>query len=397
MANIAKYYYMSSERDKTMTNEMNITAATEGINEMNDTETQATTVVETPTSVETSAENVSEETGTQTSQPRAQQERIDARHNSLRGREIGGYFTSNVDVSMPNDEQAREMDQIRAANRNRTVCRACVQAVNPPDEKGIVTIDALYGNSTWIRFIAQDFLADAPRFANIAKDENMETRGKRWFQAARSYMNANINFIVMAIERDEQGQTIVFGSRSLANQAIRNSVFFGKNSNVSVGDYGKAEIVDCRPNRVWVEFCGVEVHMNNAALVAFKYLPDATKDERFSVGKSLYVAVQDISVDKETKTINKLALSHAYIELTSTDIPELTDDLIGQERFGRIIAVRENDYVAIFNNMRCRALIDKKSGNYSYTELKIGDKVLVHINRITSKSGHTVRGRCWKL
>lgn len=387
------------------TEEMNVT--TNGINETKDTEVQTvvTSTTEPQSDLAAALEGASEDSGTMntpeaeetpTRRAHTQTENIESSRGSL-GREIGSYFTSSIDVSMPNDEQAREIDQIRAAHRNRTVCRACVQVVNPPDEKGIVTIDALYGNSTWVRFIAEDFLADAPRFADIAKDENTASRGKRWFQAARSYMDAHVNFIVMAIERDEQGQTIVYGSRSLANQAIRNSVFFGKNSNVSVGDYGKAEIVGCRPNRIWVEFCGVEVHMNNAALVAFKYLPDATKDERFAVGKSLYVAVQSISVNKDTKTVEKLALSHSFIELTSTDIPEITESIIGQERLGRIIAVRDKDYVAIFNNMRCRALIDKKSGNSSYIDLKIGDKVLVHINRITSKSAHMVRGRCWKI
>lgn len=387
------------------TEEMNVT--TNGINEMNDTETQTAAAAATENQSDLAAvlEGDSEDSGTtDTSEPKetstrrapAQTENIESSRGSL-GHEIGSYFTSNIDVSMPNDEQAREIDQIRTAQRNRTVCRACVQVVNPPDEKGIVTIDALYGNSTWVRFIAEDFLADAPRFADIAKDGDVASRSKRWGQAARSYMGAHINFIVMAVERNEQGQNIVYGSRSLANQAIRNSVFFGKNSNVSVGDYGKAEIVGCRPNRIWVEFCGVEVHMNNAALVAFKYLPDATKDERFAVGQSLYVAVQSISVNKDTKVVEKLALSHSFIELTSTDIPEITESVIGQERLGRIIAVRDKDYVAIFNNMRCRALIDKKSGNYSYVELKIGDKVLVHINRITSKSAHMVRGRCWKI
>lgn len=388
------------------TEEMNVT--TNGINEMNDVATQPAAAPVDNADIAAAIDGADEDSGTTNVQeaperparrPRAPAENIESSRGSL-GHEVGAYFTSSIDVSMPNDEQAREIDQIRAALRNHTVCRACVQAVNPPrpdDEKGIVTIDALYGNSTWVRFIAEDFLADATRFADIAKDKNVESRSKRWMQAARSYMDAHINFIVMSIDRDENGQTIVYGSRSLANQEIRNSVFFGKNSNVSVGDYGKAEIVGCRPNRIWVEFCGVEVHMNNAALVAFKYLPDATKDERFAVGKSLYVAVQSISVNKDTKTVEKLALSHAFIELTSTDIPEITESLIGQERLGRIIAVRERDYVAIFNNMRCRALIDKKSGNYSYVDLKIGDKVLVHINRITSKSAHMVRGRCWKI
>lgn len=354
--------------------------------------------MENDTEVTTPAEAEESET-TEEAAPAARRqparENIESSRQSL-GNELGGYFTSDITTSMPQTEQAREIDTLRAAMRNKTVCRACVQAVYPPNDDGHVAIDALYGNSTWVRFVAQDFLADTPRFAGIANDPDIKSRGQRWVQAARHYMNANISFVVMNIERDSNGHYIVYGSRSRARQAIRDSVFFGKNCNVKVGDYGKAEIVDCRPNRIWVEFCGVEVRLNNAALVAFQYLPDATEDERFQVGQSLYVAIQGIKVDKENRVVNDLVLSHAYIELMSTDVPEITDDIVGSSRLGRIIAERQNSYVAVFNGIRCRAIINK-SANRSYVDLKIGDKVCVLVTRVLSGSAHMVMGSCFKI
>lgn len=322
-------------------------------------------------------------------------EAIESSRQNLRN-EIGTFFTGSVEASMPGAEKSRELDALRAAQRNGTVCRACVQAVYQPDEQGHVAIDALYGNSTWVRFVAQDFLADTPRFARIADDQDPVSRGTRWMQAARRYIGANISFVVMGIERDDKGQTIVYGSRSRARQIIQNSVFFGKNCNVSVGDFGKAEIVDSSPNRIWVEFCGIEVRMNNAALVAFQYLADCTKDSRFTVGQSLYVAVQSINVDKERRTVSNLSLSHAYIELMSTDIPDLPEDFLHSSRLGRIIAVRENSYVAVFNGIRCRAII-REQDNRTYEQLKIGDKVQVLITGLSSKNKHLAFGACYRF
>lgn len=337
-----------------------------------------------------------EETDAPAPQPQAQAQpaSIESSRQNL-GNEIGTYFTGSMETAMPFEERARELDALRAAMRNKTVCQARVQRINAPDKDGNVTIDALYGNSTWVRFIAQDFFAETPRFARIADDENPESRGSRWRQAGSHYANANINFIVMSIERGRDGTTMVYGSRSLAMRAIRESTFFGKRCNVKSGDYGKAEIVDCRPNRIWVEFCGVEVRMNNAALVAFQYLPDATKDPRFEVGNSIYVAISRIEVNKEAKTVD-LALSHALIEMTSTDIPDLTDDIIGSSNFGYIVAVHPNSYTAVFMGQRCRAII-AKDANRSYVPLNIGDKVLVRVTRIISKSTHMVRGLCRKV
>lgn len=311
------------------------------------------------------------------------------------GNEIGSYYTGEMTAAMPHEEVSRDIDALYAAQRNKTVLRACVQRINAPDDSGIVTIDAIYGNNTWVRFIAQDFFAETPRFSSIVDDANPETRGRRWQQAGSHYAGANISFIVMNIERDrETGTYTVYGSRSLAMQQLRNACFFSKKANVKVGDYGKAEIVDCRPNRIVVEFCGVEVKLNNAALVAFQFLPDATKDERFAVGNSLYVAVQGIKVDKEAKKVD-LLLSHALIELTRTDIPAIDDSIIHSSILGTIVAVHENSYTAVFNGIRCRAIIEK-SNNRSYVPLNIGDKVLVRVNSISSRSAHMVRGSCRK-
>lgn len=348
--------------------------------------------------LDTATEEENEEAVKDAEQPAPAAEPVrDPIENSRRnlGSEVGTYFTNSIDAAMPGAEKSRELDALRSAQRNGTVCRARVQAVSAPDEKGHVAIDALYGNSTWVRFVAQDFLADTPRFGNIEKDPDVHSRGERWMQAARHYIDANISFVVVSIERDEKGRTMVYGSRSRARQIIQNSVFFGKNCNVSVGDYGKAEIVDSSPNRVWVEFCGLEVHMNNAALVAFQFLPDCSKDPRFMVGQSLYVAVQRIEVDKEAHTVKNLVLSHAYIELMADDVPELPEDFMRSSRLGYIIAVRENSYVAVFNGLRCRVIISEQN-NRSYEPLKIGDKVIVLVTGMSSKNPHLAFGMCFR-
>lgn len=312
-------------------------------------------------------------------------------------------FMPPADAPLHDTERSREINKLYKAMRDKTVEWAVVQRVDAPSATGNVLIHALYGNSTWVCFIAKDFLAESERFAIIAEDPDDKKRGNRWSQACRRYVGALVSFMVLKIDRDDTGAYTVFASRALAMQNTREKNFFAANAHPENGKIGKASIIDSRPNRIVVEFYGMEVKIYNGELTAFQYLPDASKDSRFRTGNVIWVMIQRCNIDKEKKTVT-LALSHASVELTSNNIPPVSETLIGAETLGHIIIAYDNvsdesrktKYVAVLDGMACRCLISGSSDR-SYGALNIGDKAMIKITSIVSTSAHTIRGICYKI
>lgn len=294
-----------------------------------------------------------------------------------------------VFAEMPRKIQDAELDAMKRAIRNKQIKYCKVSGVENGVDKNTVIIAAKSGTLRVV-FEAPDFFAySGMKDIDLETEENKTIRYRR---KASRMLGAVVSFIPMALGETDDGIPFVVASRKASMEALQEQHFFAENADAAPGVVAKASIVSTGPRYVTVECLGVETTLGTGALSAFEYIEDAS--QKFHVGDGLYVAVQEMDIDKEKRVINTLRLSHSLVERLSASVEKVNQNMRGNRYLSTVVAVTNSYYIVVIDGFKIRGLVPL-TDYIGEEKLAVGDKVSMLVKNV-AEDKNMVIGACRK-
>lgn len=341
--------------------------------------------------IETNAtEIMTEETTEQNTATPEKRTKRHAYNGAASLKSLGAIVSDGNDLivaDMPIDNQKAEITHMKADIKKSTVCYGKVIGVEDNGANGIVMV--VKRDTLRVIIPAEDFFAHST-MKDLDKDSK-EQRFIRYRRKGSHMFDAAVSFVPKAMGENDDGVPFVVASRKEAMDKLQEQHFFGSKADVKVGSVAKASIISVGPRYVTVECLGVEAVIGTGGLSAFEYIENAA--ENFRPGEGLIVAVENLEVDAENRTV-KIEYSHSLVERLEAKVETANESMVNGRYMATVVAVIKGYYVVIITGLKIRGLIPVS--DYVGTDsLIIGDSVVMLVTGI-NKEKNMVIGRCMK-